>query len=85
MGKKIRSKIIQIGNSRGVRIPHTLLEQAGLYEAIQMHVEGNQLIIQPAAPRTGWAEQFALMAANQDDGMLDEPTTTHWDDEDWQW
>jgi antitoxin MazE len=86
MNKKTHSKIIKIGNSRGVRIPRALLEQAGLYEAVEMRVEGNQLIIQSSAhPRTGWGEQFAKMAKNKDDRMLDDQIVTAWDEDEWQW
>ena len=30
MNMTIRGKVVKIGNSRGIRIPRTLLEQAGL-------------------------------------------------------
>ncbi len=86
MTKTIRSKVVKIGNSRGIRIPRTLLEQAGLTDEVEMLVEGNKLIIYSAQhPRQGWEAQFAAMAENGDDHILDETLPTHWDEEDWTW
>ncbi|MDR3578166.1 MAG: hypothetical protein P4L50_30230 [Anaerolineaceae bacterium] len=84
MSKTIRSKLIKIGNSRGIRIPRTLLEQAGLTNDVEMTVENNQLIIHSAhAPRQGWEDQFAAMSEHNDDRLLDEATPTQWDGEEW--
>mgnify|MGYP001591773515 CR=1 FL=1 len=46
----IHSKIVRIGNSRGVRIPRALLEQAGLENDVDLSVYGNRLVIEPARP-----------------------------------
>lgn len=86
MNMSIHSKIIKIGNSRGVRIPYKLLEQAGLTDEVEMRVEGDQLIIQSRrSPRQGWEALFAAMAKNDDDRLLDEPLPTQWDEEEWSW
>jgi antitoxin MazE len=82
----IQSKIIKIGNSRGICIPHTLLEQAGLTDEVEMRVEGDQLIIQSRRSlRQGWEALFSAMAKNADDRLLDEPLPTRWDEEEWSW
>ena len=86
MTMTVRSKIVKIGNSRGIRIPHTLLEQAGLTGEVEMMVEGNNLIIHSAhSPRQGWDAQFAAMAEHGDDPLLDETIPTRWDEEEWKW
>ena len=86
MNNMIRSKVVKIGNSRGIRIPRTLLEQAGLVDEVEMKVEGNQLIIHPVhAPRTGWKDQFAAMADHQDDQLIDGTVTSQWDEDEWTW
>ncbi len=86
MSITIRSKLVKVGNSRGIRIPRTILEQAGLTDDVEMKVEGNQLIIQAAYhPRQGWEERFASMAEQGDDQLLDETTTSQWDEEEWTW
>jgi antitoxin MazE len=82
----VRSKVVKIGNSRGIRIPRALLEQAGLSDDVEMIVQGDKLIIHSARrPRQGWDAQFASMAKQVDDRLLDEVTPTHWDEEEWMW
>ena len=86
MNTVIRSKVVKIGNSRGVRIPHLLIEQAGLTDEVEMHVKGNQLIIQSSRrPRQEWEGRFAEMSQQGDDRLLDEPTHSHWDKDEWTW
>lgn len=36
-------------------------------------------------PRAGWAEQLRQMAEAGDDRLIDEPTPTTWDQEEWEW
>ena len=86
MSMTVRAKVVRIGNSRGIRIPHTMLEQAGLTDEVEMRVEDGQLIIQSVhVPRQGWEAQFMGMAKLGDDQLLDEATSTRWDDEEWSW
>jgi antitoxin MazE len=86
MNMTFRSKVVRIGNSRGIRIPHTILEQAGLTDEVEMKVEGNKLIIQSSHhPRQGWDTHFAAMAEQGDDRLLDETLSTQWDQEEWTW
>ena len=83
----IRTKLIKIGNSQGLRIPKIILEQLNLSEEVELEVQENQLVIRPLTiPRFHWEEQFQAMAAPGDDQMLDEiPTLTTWDEEEWEW
>lgn len=86
MNQTIRGKVVKIGNSRGIRIPRALLEQAGLSDEVEMKVEGDQLIIHPVRKsREGWETQFALMAANNDDQLLEDMIISEWDEEEWTW
>ena len=83
----IRTRIVKVGNSRGVRLPKVVLDQAGFGDEVEMHVTEGQVVIRPARrPREGWTEQFRLMAARGDDRLLDDggPVTT-WDDTEWEW
>ncbi len=80
----IRSKVVKIGNSRGVRIPRIMLEQAGLIDEVEMVVEGNNLIIHSTRfSRQGWAAQFAGMAEHGDDRLFDQGSTTLWEENEW--
>jgi antitoxin MazE len=86
MDMTVKSKVINIGNSRGVRIPRTLLEQAGLIDEVEMMVQGDKLVIQSARkPRKGWDLAFAEMGRQGDDRMLDEWVSTRWDETEWEW
>jgi antitoxin MazE len=63
--------LVRIGNSRGVRIPKPIIEQCGFGDRVSFAVEGDRLIIGPAAvPRAGWDDAFARMAAAGDDAPL---------------
>jgi antitoxin MazE len=51
----MRARLVQIGNSRGIRIPKPLLEQTGLHDEVEIEVRGEQLVIRAAnPPRAGW-------------------------------
>lgn len=84
----MKTNIVRIGNSKGIRLPKSILEQCQLKDAVQIEVEGNVLIIRPVhAPRSGWSESFIEMARRKDDKLLDEDSAlaTGWDRSEWRW
>jgi len=82
----MKTELVQIGNSRGVRIPKAFLEQARLRDKIDMEVRGSQLIIVAANhPRAGWDKAFAAMAARGEGRLVDEAAPTKWDETEWEW
>jgi antitoxin MazE len=82
----MKARIIQIGNSRGVRLPRALLEQAHLTEEVQLEATPNQIVIRSAhAPREGWETAFRLMSKLGDDGLIDESIPTLFDETEWRW
>jgi antitoxin MazE len=83
----MKTTLIPIGNSRGVRIPKPFIEQCGLTEQVEMDVRNCMILIHaPRQPRAGWADAFEQMAREGDDTLLDgQPTSTRWDEEEWQW
>ena len=83
----MKTNLIPIGNSRGVRIPKPFIEQCGLTEQVEMDVrDGTILIRAPQRPRAGWADAFERMARDGDDTLLDSQSpSTRWDEEEWQW
>ncbi len=86
MGAAIRTRIVKIGNSQGVRIPKLLLEQSGIHAEVEIEVQGDHLTIRRAPRlRRGWDEAFAAMANQQDDVLLDEANATAWDSVEWEW
>lgn len=81
-----KGRIIQIGNSRGIRVPKVLLDQAQLPEEVELHAEPGRLVVRAARrPRAGWVEAARAMRRRAEDQLLDEPTPTRFEDEDWEW
>jgi antitoxin MazE len=81
-----KTRIIRIGNSRGIRVPQILLEQAQLPDEVELHAEPGRLVVQATRrARTGWAEAARAMSEAGDDALLDEPTATRFDREEWDW
>lgn len=88
MTAPVKTRIIKIGNSQGIRIPKMLLQQAGLHDEVEVCVQHGQLVIRPIrAPREGWDEAFAKMAAHGDDALLDGEAfaLTEWEAKEWHW
>ena len=84
----VRTRLIKIGNSQGLRIPKVVLEQLNLSDEVELEVQENQLVVRPVlAPRSDWEEQFKAMAAEGDDRLLDEGVSslTTWDEKEWEW
>lgn len=84
----MRTRIVKIGNSQGIRIPKLLLERSNLAEEVELEAEDNRIIIRSTKqPRQEWEHAFRLMAERGDDSLLDSvlPAQTQWDDDEWQW
>jgi antitoxin MazE len=84
----MKTRIVRIGNSQGIRIPKLLLEQTGLKGEVEITIRDNALIVQAAKrPRAGWSSAFAAMAAQGDDALVDgnQFPSTSWDEEEWEW
>jgi antitoxin MazE len=83
----MRARIIKIGNSQGLRIPKSILEQTGIMDDVEVEVEKNQIIIRPVKNvREGWDAAFKIMGENGDDKpILDENMSHSWDEEEWRW
>lgn len=61
----VEARVVRWGNSRGVRIPRPMLEQAGIVEDVTLEVREGEIVIRPAEahPRQGWADAFREIAA----------------------
>jgi antitoxin MazE len=84
----MKTRIIRIGNSQGVRIPKLYLQQTGLGEEVELEVQDGEIVIRSTEhPRQGWAEAFRAMAKQGDDELLDEGVTNQssWDKAEWEW
>lgn len=83
-------QLIQIGNSRGIRIPKALIQQAGLEDMdLEFALVEEGLLIKPIRYRVrqGWEKQIreavqAYGSEEIDSEWLDAPLT---DDDEWEW
>ena len=81
-----KTHIIRIGNSRGIRVPKPLLDQAQLPEEVEIYAEPGRLIVRAARqPRHGWADAARAMHKRGEDALLDKPAVTVFDAEEWTW
>lgn len=81
----MKTRLVTIGNSRGVRIPKSVIEQCGFENEVEMTVRKNALILVPAEhPRKGWAEQFRRATRTDDDDPIDD-FQNDWDKTEWEW
>ena len=84
----MKTALIQIGNSRGIRIPKAFLEQCQLHDTVELELCVDHLIVRPVKPhRSGWEDAFRDMRENGDDILLDKASrpVTEWDDTEWEW
>ncbi len=83
----MKASIVQIGNSRGIRIPKPIFKQCGFKDEVDMVIHHHELIISSShQPREGWSTAFKSMANHGDDKLLDSsPITIDWDESEWEW
>lgn len=84
----VKTRIIKIGNSQGIRIPKHLLEQTNLSDEVELEFHSEQIVVRPAhEARHNWDELFKAMAEAGDDRLVDgeEYVPTTWDEEEWEW
>ncbi len=83
----MKTELIQIGNSRGVRIPKPLIEQCGLGDTVELRVHKDGLVISPERrAREGWAKAFRAAGSSSDDQIvLRDSEPNDFDGRDWRW
>ena len=76
--------LVNIGNSKGIRIPKAILEQYNISEKLEMILEKGRIILKPKSiPRKGWEKSFEQMSLDGDDELLindvfDDETFEEW-------
>ena len=84
----MKTTLVQIGNSRGVRIPKAFLKQCQLHDQVELELRRDHLVIRAARqPRSGWDDAFGRMREYGDDALLDGESlsSTEWDTTEWEW
>jgi antitoxin MazE len=81
-----KTRIVQIGNSKGIRVPKVLLDHAQLPDEVELQADNGRLIVRAArGPRAGWAEAARAMHIRGSDQLLDAPTSSRFDAKEWRW
>ena len=64
--------VVQIGNSRGIRLPQKILGELNIQDEVEMVIRKNELVIKSVGknPRQGWNEAFAKMSEAKADKLL---------------
>ncbi len=76
--------VVNIGNSKGIRLSKAILEQYNISETLELILEKGKIILKPkSVPRKGWEKSFKQMNANGDDQLLlndvfDDETFEEW-------
>jgi antitoxin MazE len=63
--------VINIGNSKGIRLSKTILEKYNISDKIELILEKGYIVLKPKVePRKGWEKAFKKMHENGDDQLL---------------
>jgi antitoxin MazE len=84
----VKTNVVRIGNSQGIRIPKILLEQCHLQGEVELELRGDYLVLKSAKkPRAGWDIAFQSMAKQGNDKMIigDVLPESKWDKDEWEW
>ncbi len=68
----MQANLINIGNSKGVRLPKAVIEQAGLTDKLDIEVSGGAVIIRSGnRPREGWESAASACHTSGEDRLDD--------------
>ena len=82
----MKTRIIRIGNSRGIRISKSFIEDAGLVKEVEIRVVESGVLIEGAhTPRAGWGETAEALREGGEDGPLDESVPSDVGILEWEW
>lgn len=82
----MKTRLVQIGNSRGIRLPKTVLAEAQLADEVELKAEPGCIVIRSArAPRMGWEEAARKMRERGEDRLIDSAPPTRFDRDEWKW
>jgi antitoxin MazE len=79
--------LVQIGNSKGIRIPKSIIDQLHISDKLEMEIIEEKIILKPIekSPRLGWEKQFKEMHLNADDQLLIDDDDIENENFQWEW
>ena len=68
----MKVNIVSIGNSKGIRIPKSILEQCNFTKEAELEVDNTKIVIKPLRKkiREGWDKALKLMHERKEDALL---------------
>ena len=79
------AEIVDIGNSKGLRIPKPIREELGLEGEVTLTVAEGALVVRPKRrPRADWAERFVKAGPRREPLLIPDHLGTDFDSE-WTW
>jgi antitoxin MazE len=68
----MKLNIVAIGNSKGIRLPKTILNQCDIRDEVDLEIEDGKIVLYPVVKkaRQNWPEEFKKMKTNKDDKFL---------------
>ena len=80
----MRSNLIKIGNSKGIRIASSIIKECELENEVEIKVVNKKLIVEAVKqPRSDWNKSFGCMHQNNEDELLIKDNNDF--DKDWEW
>lgn len=80
----MRSNLIKIGNSKGIRIASNIIKECELDNEVEIKVVDKKLIIEAVRkPRANWDKSFTRMHKDGEDNLLIKNGNDF--DKDWEW
>lgn len=80
----MKTRLIRIGNSRGVWLPKAVIAEAGLTEELELGVrDGAVIIARATSARLGWVDTARQMRCRDKDRLHDAPSPTRFDEKEW--
>ena len=67
----MKANIIQIGNSKGLRLSKTILEKYDIKDTVEIYLEEDCIILKSDSnPRKGWEKAFQKMHKKGEDKLF---------------
>ena len=68
---EMKTPVIQIGNSKGLRLSKEILERYGIKDSVDLILEEGQIVLKAIVePRAGWEESFQAAVASTEHSLL---------------
>lgn len=82
----MKTRLVRIGNSRGLRLPKPLIEEAGFKDEVEVTLRDGALVITSSEkPRAQWGAAVKLLLERREDYVVEMPEATRFDEDEWEW